>query len=92
MLEGVGAVHFGACSSPAAAATTAKEVSTSTWATAAAERWIRRHLGGRLLPQLAEQLVLQGGELSWAERMVCSSSLSSWVMYRSQLVRVCLRM
>ena len=29
---------------------------------------------------------------SWAERMVCSISLSSWVMYRSQLVRVCLRM
>ena len=29
---------------------------------------------------------------SWAERISCSSSLSSWVMNRSQLVRVCLRM
>ena len=42
-------------------------------------------LGGGLVPDLTEELVLQATIRSWAERMVCSMSLSSWVMYRSQL-------
>ena len=50
------------------------------------------HLGGGLVPDLTEELVPRATIRSWAERMVCSMSLSSWVMYRSQLTRVCFRM
>ena len=49
-------------------------------------------LGGGLVPDLTEELVPRATIRSWAERMVCSMSLSSWVMYRSQLTRVCFRM
>ena len=74
-----------------AAATTAKEVSTSTWATAAAAAWIWATWAQTSSRSSTNSWYSRATTLSWAERMVCSSSFSSWEIYRSALTVVCLR-
>ena len=73
------------------AATTAKEVSTSTWATAAAAFWIWATWAQVCSFSWQKSWYSRATTLSWAERMVCSRSFSSWLMYRSALTVVCFR-
>ena len=63
-----------------AAATAAKEVSTSRQATAWAERWISRTRPAVSSRTWVKSSYSRATILSWADRIVCSMSLSSWVM------------